>query len=399
VEPHVLVAKKLSITPGPSLDYCNAAADLDGDGATDLVLPAGDHLEMYSRGADGKFAVITKIPLNLKTEQTTKLATEPSLLGSSIFSTNAPGLVQTLPTPDQWHAVQYAVNTVSLPTLVTDYDLDGRMDIIQPSRVMYQQSPGKFSSVESKIQSQIYSAIVPHENRNALVSQPNLVDFNHDGVLDTFRVEVTAAKLSPRTDVSIYLGRSNRALPEEPDMVLRTRDFAYSDALPVGDINGDGLLDLALFHLDFQASSASSQLKAYLRNGLEGALRFYVYDPRRNRFPDAPSFSFPVLVNYDIYGARQFFRQQVVTNADMTGDALPDLVLKTGPQQFSVFQNTMPEKLGFATSPAAVVATNPTKFSSITVGDLNADKRGDVVISGYVEGQDDRIIYSLYLSK
>ncbi|MGI8905145.1 MAG: FG-GAP repeat domain-containing protein [Candidatus Sumerlaeaceae bacterium] len=399
VEPHNLIAKKLSITPGPTLDYSNAATDLDGDGKTDVVVPTFDHLEIFSADAEQKFTLRGRIPLTMRNEQTTKLATEPSLLGSSIFSGTFTGLVQTLPATDQWHAVQYAVNTVSLPVLITDFDRDTRMDVVQANRILYQQSAGRFTPVQSTIQSRIYSAIVPHENRNALVSQPNLVDFNGDGALDTFRVEVSAAKLSPRTDVSVYLGRPDRSLPEQPDMVLRTRDFAYSDALPVGDINGDGVLDIALFHLDFQASSASSQLKAYLRNGLEGDLRFYLYDKRRNRFPDSPSFTFPVIVSYDIYGARQFFRQQVVTNADMSGDGLADLVLKTGPQQFSVFTNTGPEKVGFAKAAAAVVPTNPTKFSSIAVAELNADKRGDVVISGYIEGQDDRIIYSMFLSK
>ena len=399
VEPHPLIVKKLTLTPGPSLDFSNAAADIDGDGKTDLILPAGDHFEMYSADADQKFTLRAKIPVNLKTEQTTKLATEPSVLGTSIFNRNSTGLVQTLPTTDQWHGVEYAVNTAGLPLLFTDFDLDHRMDVIEPARVLFQQSPSHFTPVESKVQSQIYFARVPDENRNVMVDQPNLTDFNHDGILDTFRVEVTAAKLNPRTDFSVSIGQRDRTFPSAPTMVLRTKDFAYTDAIPMGDVNGDGFMDIALFHLDFQVSSPNSQLKAYLRNGVEGDLRFYLWDPQRSRFPESADFTFPVMVNYEIYGARQFFRQQLIMNQDMTGDGLADLVLKTGPQQFSVFANTGPEKVGFSTKAVAVVATNPTKFSSIEVADLNADKRGDVVISGYVEGQDDRIIYSLFLSK
>jgi hypothetical protein len=178
--------------------------------------------------------------------------------------------------------------------------------------------------------------------------------------------------------------------------VLRTRDFAYSDAIPVGDVNGDGAQDIALFHLDFQPSSMQSQLKAYLRNGLEGDLRFYLWDKKENRYPDSPSFKHPVTVSYEIYGARQFFRQQVTINQDMTGDGLPDLVLKTGGTEFSVFENL--EGKGFSRSPVAVVSTAPTRFSSLQTADLNQDGKGDVIISGYLEDQEDRIIYSLFTS-
>ncbi len=111
------------------------------------------------------------------------------------------------------------------------------------------------------------------------------MDFNGDGILDTFSVNTSTNKMSPRTDVSIFLGKPDRSFGKEADFVLRTRDFAYSEAIPIGDIDGDGCQDIALIHLDFQASSPSSQLKAYLRNGLDGELCFYLWDKRRNRFP------------------------------------------------------------------------------------------------------------------
>ncbi len=44
------------------------------------------------------------------------------------------------------------------------------------------------------------------------------------------------------------------------------------------------------------------------------------------------------------------------------------------------------------------VAT-PTRFSSLQVRDMNCDKKGDIVVSGYLEDQDDRVIYTFFMSK
>jgi hypothetical protein len=335
----------------------------------------------------------------MQTVQNTSLETEPSLLGSALFTQGeaAGSNVITLPDVALWHSVQFSTVRYSLPSIVADYNMDRRLDFISANRIRFQDADGGYNSTNSDAFHRISSSYVPRESQNTLISVPNLLDFNGDGILDTYQVESTAAKLSPRTDISIFLGRHDRSFAEKPDMVLRTRDFAYSDSLPVGDINGDGAADLALFHLDFQPSSMQSQLKSYLRNGLEGDLRFYLWDKSKNRFPDTPAFKQPVLVNYEIYGARQFFHQQVTINQDMDGDGFPDLVLKTGAEEFSVFHNN--KGTGYASAAENVVSTTPTHFSALKTADLNGDKKGDVIVSGYLEGQDDRIIYSLYVSR
>jgi hypothetical protein len=90
------------------------------------------------------------------------------------------------------------------------------------------------------------------------------------------------------------------------------------------------------------------------------------------------------------------FQQQVLINHDMDGDGLPDLVMKTGAQEISIFRNLGGGK-GFSQSPVDIIRT-PRRFSSIIVQDLNGDKRGDVIVSGYLESQDDRTIYTFFLS-
>ena len=395
VTPKPLIRGKFDISSSPNIVFLDAAVDMNGDGKTDLVLPNSDLLEVYTADSEGTFTVESRVTLPVTTVQETRLRVEPPVLGSLSFGDGGPqSMVRTLPHMDRWHGIQFAVETLSDPFLVVDYNGDKRMDVVTPKTVYFQGADGKFTGSPADVYSRIAMARAAYKGR--LVDAPNLVDFNADGILDTFAVQSSSAKLSPRTDVPVYLGKPDRSFPKEADFVLRTRDFAYSEVIPVGDLDGDGCPDIALLHLDFQASSASSQLKAYIRSGLEGDLRFYLWDKLKNRFPDAPSFKHPVTVNYEIYGARQLFQQQIVMNQDMDGDGRADLVMKTGPQQISVYKN-LGGTQGFTAKPVALIKT-PTRFSSIIVSDLNGDKKGDVIISGYREDEEDRIIYSFYLS-
>lgn len=398
VEPRNLIVEDLTISARPELVYLHCATDMDGDGSPELVLPVGESLAVYTSSDGAPYQRTSRVSLAMQAQQATSLDSEPMLLGSAFFSQPGTGSnVRLLPEPGVWHSVRFANRRAAGPLLITDFNQDRRMDILSAGITRYQSDDDTFSAQQSNAYQKVMTATVPHQWRNVLVTAPNLADFNGDKVWDTYGVEVTAAKLSPRTDLSVFLGTQNNNIPNGPNQVLRTRDFAYSDAIPIGDINNDGAQDIALFHLDFQPSSMQSQLKAYLRNGLQGDLRFYLYDKKNNRFPDSPSFKHPVTVSYEIYGARQFFRQQVAIDKDLTGDGYPDLVLKTGAMEFSVFENQ--NGTGFSRSPAAVVSTAPTRFSSIQTLDVNNDSLADVVISGYLENQEDRIIYSIFTSR
>ena len=399
VEPRNLLTESLRISNRPELVYLNCAVDMDGDGTPELVLPVGNSLVVYSSFDGAPYAEKARVPLSWKTAQVTSLDREPFLLGSAFF--NQPGgggNVRMLPEGGLWHSVRYSSSRYVDNMLMTDFDGDRRIDLVGNGFLRYQQDDGGFEKrLDSNVFRRVVTSIVPHESRNVLVTIPNLVDFNDDKRWDTYSVNVTAAKLSPRTDISVYLGGENRQFSDKPTQVLRTRDFAYSDAIPIGDINGDGAQDIALFHLDFQPSSMQSQLKAYLKNGLDGELRFYTWDKSKKQFPDSATFRHPVTVSYEIYGARQFFRQQVSISQNMVGSDLPDLVLKTGGMEFSVFENQGDK--GFSRSASAVVSTSPTKFSSLETVDLNQDGLGDVIITGYLDDQDDRIIYTFFTSQ
>jgi hypothetical protein len=398
VEPRTLLTRKFDVSPAPDLMFLDAIADTDGDGKQSLILPNSDQLEFYTAGKTSQ-SPARKLYIPLQLNQRTSLIGEPSLFGSiALAETGQQSIVKTRPVLDRWYQFEFAVQEASGPLLFCDYNQDGRMDLISPRTISLQNPNGTFTAVPSSIYQQIaIPTYTSYANRSIpTVVAPNVVDFNGDAVLDTFKIESSAAKFSPRTDVSVFLGKPDRTFADQPDFVLRTRDLAYSDVIPIGDLNRDGAQDIALFHFDFQPSSPSSQLKAYLRNGLDGELRAYLWDKRKNRFPEGPSFRHRVTVNYGIYGARQLFQQQVVMNRDMDGDKFPDLVMKTGSQEISVFKNNSGH--GFSSNPISTIHA-PTRFSSLYVDDLNGDGIGDVIVSGYLEDQDDRVIYSFFISQ
>ncbi|MBX7246556.1 MAG: VCBS repeat-containing protein [Candidatus Sumerlaeaceae bacterium] len=397
VEPKSLIQRPFDLTAGPYLEFLDAALDFDRNGRTDILLPNSDQLEIYKPGAEGRFAQAGKVYLPQQSAQRTAMRGEPTILGASFLGESDPvSLVQTTPRLDRWYGLQFGTESYSDAFLVTDYNLDGRLDLLTKSRVFYQNEAGGFDGTQSDVFDQIATSYGVQSRH--LVAAPNLVDFNADGILDTFSVQTMPSKTNPRTDVSVFLGKPDRTFPKEPSFVLKTRDLTYSDLLPLGDVNGDGCIDIALIHLDFQASSPSSQLKAYLRNGLDAQLCFYLWDKKKNRFNEVYDFNQSLLLSYDIYGARQLFQQQIVMNTDMDGDGKPDLVLKSGAEEISIFRNQGGIK-GFTSKPEQKLSTSPTKFSSLRVQDLNGDKRGDVVVNGYVDDQEDRVIYSFFVSR
>lgn len=391
-----ILRTNLSLTPMPTLRFCEAAVDLDGDGRAELVVPNSDQLEIYEPDSAWRYRLKSRINLPFTTTQYAYLRREPDLLGMPLVQDKLASQIVRLPLQHgKWYGADCTVESSSQPFLFADFNRDGLLDIVTRDNVFYRTLKGGFQAEPLKVYDRIATALGVYKNR--LVVAPNLVDLNGDGRLDTFTVDVSAAKLTPRTDVSVYLGREDRSFGEKPNFVLHTRDIVYSELVPLGDVNGDGALDLALFHLDFQPQSMESQLRAYLKNGLDGELRFYLWDKQRNRFLDVPSFKQRITVNYEIYGARQFLQQQVFFNYDVDGDGRVDLVMKTGPREISVYHN-LGGTQGFANRPIAVIQT-PRPFSSLLVQDLDGDGRGDIIVTGYEETLEDRTIYTIYMNR
>jgi hypothetical protein len=391
-----ILRKPIDVTPEVNLRFADFAYDLDGDGKSELILPSSHYLEVYQPDGSFRYRLKSRVSLPFATAQYAYFRREPDLLGMPLVQERLNSDIVRLPLRHgHWYGIDYAVESTSRPFLACDFNSDKLVDFITRDAVFFQTEKGEFRSQAAKVYDRIATAFGVYKNQ--VVLAPNLLDLNGDGRLDTFNVNVSATKLTPRTDVQVFLGKEDGSFGDKPDFTLHTRDIAYSELLPLGDVNGDGALDLALFHLDFQPQSMESQLRAYLKNGLDGELRLYLWDKQRNRFLDVFSFKHRVLVNYEIYGARQLFQQQVFINHDMDGDGLVDLVLKTGPREISCFKNLGGTK-GFASKPFAVIHT-PRAFSSFLVRDMNGDKKGDILASGYEDALEDRTIYSFYMNR
>lgn len=401
IAPKPLLELPLGLAPEPELAFVDLAVDLAGDGRESLVIPDGDRLEFFSPDARGRFAAAGKVNLPSATFLKAAVAAEPPALGG-LFGNAAGGrggLIDAAPRFGARSAtVRYSLDTMSEPYLICDIDGDRRPDVLTPATLFRQSANGLFEGTPSAALSRISRSAGVRDGR--LRNSPNLADFNADGIPDSFRIETVPAKPSPRTDISVFLGKpAGKPADEAPDFTLRTRDFPYTDSLTLGDLDGDGCPDLAMVHVDFQPASASSQFKAYMKNGLAGDLRFTLWDKRRGRYPETFAFSHPVNVSYDIFGNRQLLRRQMAMDSDLDGDGAPDLVLKTGSEEISVFRNEVKASRRFAAAPMAVVSTAPTRFSSLRAEDLDGDGRGDLILTAYQEGIEDRVIHTFLITR
>ena len=150
------------------------------------------------------------------------------------------------------------------------------------------------------------------------------------------------------------------------------------------DINADGRLDLI--------AESSGLYQGGLREQATSFLTGKSVSQSVNIVPQQPDGKFiqdkailkrftiqldaPPMQNSPMFRAYQRGRLLDLTG-DFTGDALLDLAVHETPDRIAVYPNT---GAGFAATPLAVLSTLPDW--TFAVGDVDGDKRADIVLSG-----------------
>jgi len=208
----------------------------------------------------------------------------------------------------------------------------------------------------------------------------NLADVNGDGRIDVVRVSSLDNWASPKTTIRVYLQKPDASFPAEPDSTLRAGAILPTDTLPLADLDGDGALDLLLLRIDLQIASLHSQLKAFVRRGLETYLGAYTWK-QGSGFAKRPVWEKKIMIGHDLIEFSRDPQPLMEFDRDFTGDKRPDLVVRLKRDSVGVFPLADP-KTGFAEAPMAVLKV-PFVIERLVCDDFDGDGLNDVLIEGW----------------
>jgi hypothetical protein len=169
-------------------------------------------------------------------------------------------------------------------------------------------------------------------------------DLNRDGRVDLIKsVWLHEPSFAPgissgKVLVSTYVADEHGRIPTEPRQVFRKND--WSPALPVVDVDGDGLLDLVLGYS--KLDNREGLRKEITAKQLDYTLRFHFYRPGEG-FPKEADCQRDVIIHLDqatlLLGSspHQYFERCVNLNGDFNGDGRKDLLVRDHGDDISVY--------------------------------------------------------------
>jgi uncharacterized protein (TIGR03437 family) len=222
------------------------------------------------------------------------------------------------------------------PLTVGDVDGDGNLDIVvEGTSILYGDGKGNFPRRRDMIGVATGSAI--------------LTDFNGDGLTDIVIGTGNASVLAGGF-VAVYPGESNGAFVAAPETLVAGLAPVDSAAIAAGDLNGDGIPDIALA-FGPKAQPAQNTLAILKGNGDGSLTTGYM----------------AMLANMPVQ----------VSIADLNGDGKPDVaVLEQGPNgAVEVFLGQ-----GNGTFGGPIATAIPAGGASLAVGDFNGDGKLDLAV-------------------
>ena len=173
-------------------------------------------------------------------------------------------------------------------------------------------------------------------------------DLNGDGLNDIATRDSRMGSMSTR----IFLQRLDHTFPTSADQIIYPGNF---NDIKIGDLNGDGYDDLALVTYE------SKSIQIYIQNNYN--------------IPTTPTQT--INVGVGLYW---------ILIDDLNGDGLDDIVVSEAEDAQGVHVFLQTETNTFQ-STADQILTVDGRPSSIAVGDLNDDRLNDIIIGDYTSGQ------------
>jgi hypothetical protein len=230
-------------------------------------------------------------------------------------------------------------------------------------------------------------------------------DFNGDGKLDVITLDYSA-------NLNVMLGKGNGTF-QTPIVTNVAQTNTFSEAIAVGDFNGDHVLDVAVWATS--ATTGNTEVNIFLGNGAGSFTFSNTYTaPNSNNFAPGPNSIVAADLNgdgkLDLVGSTNYngifvflgngdgtFQAPVnystgttsgccsgVAVGDLNGDGKLDIALSAN-DGISILLNTGSGAFGAATYYPSGVAGSATG-DGIAIGDLNGDKLPDVVVTNENQG-------------
>jgi hypothetical protein len=233
--------------------------------------------------------------------------------------------------------------TFPLAVALVDVDHDGKLDIVSANRdsndvtIFRQNSPSSFS---------LQSPALGSGSGNTAPSCIAVGDVNGDGLPDI------VVGYAGSDNVAIFLQLSTGFYSSTPSITLSCGTGSSPKSVALGDINGDGRLDIVV------AASGTNHVMIFRQNG-------------GGTFVNNPSLT--------LGGTGITDAPSAVALGDLDGDGALDIACaNAGDNNLAVFMHTSG---GFATTPTSLLASpdGPFQPASLAITDLNSDGSLDLV--------------------
>jgi hypothetical protein len=321
-----------------------ATADFNGDGSLDIVLDRNGQVFVYLNDGGGKFATSIQVGERMGVY---------SIAAGDVNGNGAPDIViGHHSTQQSWvylndgaadftHRLPFGDRQQRRGLALVDLDDNGTLDIVSANynsqnQIFFNREGGGFAPP------------LPLDTGSERSECVAAGDFNGDGLLDLL---VCNSDIRGATDMrdQIFWNEGNGAFRPGP----RLGENNDTHSVAVGDLNGDGALDIVVAHL--------SRSRVYLNDGA-------------GSFAAGQSIATAAWMTWD------------VVLGDFNGDGALDLVLANGPPSFATTggQNELYLNDGsgrFTLSMAFGKEGDTTR--SIAVGDINGDGALDVATGNY----------------
>ena len=338
------------------IERLDFAADLDGDGRSELWIPEQEGMAFWRRNEkDGTWQEVGLPPASPRVSQTAgAVPIDTSSVQPDLYSLR---FRHRLDYPD-FH--------------LFDLDRDKRVEILLLSDDHQSGPPVRIAEVY-EMGNPLQYTTAPVQIRRAPIGQGNqtFLDLNGDGFLDMLEVSSNVDMVKPRTVILVYIS------PPVREYQFSRHTYRYTAPDPIGMVlhgewNGDDLADLAYTQFEYTFGSTNDLVEMLLGREVGVTLRFvYGEDGKYGR---------PVQdLRFDIRNRSFNYRYfpPFSMEGDFDGDKRSDLLIRPRPERIQLH---LSDGRGGQLNPREAVSIDVAETAYCFIEDLDGDGRSDLIV-------------------